>query len=300
MTKSKLKAVDPKSAEPSKPKILIYGKPGVGKTWGSLDFPSVYYIDTEGGANLPHYTDKLKKSGGVYFGPDQGSLDYENIIEQIKALATEDHPYKTLVIDSVSKVFNNEIARENERLKIANKSSEFAADRKPAVGFTKRLVSWLERVDMTVILVTHEKAEWGLDENKKRVEIGTTFDCWDKLEYELHLCLNIIKAGDRRIAKIRKTRLQNFPDGSTFPWSYQEFSERYGKEVIERSAVKIELATPEQLKELKDLLEVVKIPDTQIEKWLTAANTQNFEEMDSEKVSKIITFVKGKVANNAV
>ena len=67
---SKLRAVDPKAASPSKPKILIFGKPGVGKTWTSLDFPSVYYIDTEGGADLNHYTDKLKKAGGVYFGPD--------------------------------------------------------------------------------------------------------------------------------------------------------------------------------------------------------------------------------------
>ncbi len=35
-----LKGTDPKSAKPSKPKILIYGKPGVGKTWAALDFPS--------------------------------------------------------------------------------------------------------------------------------------------------------------------------------------------------------------------------------------------------------------------
>jgi hypothetical protein len=66
--KSKLKAVAPKAAEPSKPKMLIFGKPGVGKTWTSLDFPNVYYVDTEGGADLAHYTDKLEKSGGVYFG----------------------------------------------------------------------------------------------------------------------------------------------------------------------------------------------------------------------------------------
>src|SRR5664280_1663930 len=73
---TKLKAKDPKTTEPSKPKILIFGKPGVGKTWFSLDFPSVYYIDTEGGADLAHYTAKLIKSGGVYMGPEDGSLDF--------------------------------------------------------------------------------------------------------------------------------------------------------------------------------------------------------------------------------
>ena len=44
--KSKLGAIDPKAAEPSRPKITIFGKPGVGKTWGALDFPSVYYSNT--------------------------------------------------------------------------------------------------------------------------------------------------------------------------------------------------------------------------------------------------------------
>ena len=68
---SKLKAIAPKAAEPSKPKMLIYGKPGVGKTWAALDFPSVYYMDTEGGADLEHYTDKLLAAGGMYFGPEQ-------------------------------------------------------------------------------------------------------------------------------------------------------------------------------------------------------------------------------------
>jgi hypothetical protein len=92
--RSRLKAVAPKHAEPSKPKVLIFGKSGVGKTWTSLDFPSCYYIDTEGGADLAHYTAKLEVAGGVYLGPDQGSTDFATIIEQVKALATERHPYR--------------------------------------------------------------------------------------------------------------------------------------------------------------------------------------------------------------
>ena len=90
---SRLKAVTPKAAEPSKPKVLIFGKPGVGKTFGALDFPSVYYIDTEGGADLAHYTDKLEKSGGMYLGPEQGNLSFETVMEQVQALATEQHHY---------------------------------------------------------------------------------------------------------------------------------------------------------------------------------------------------------------
>jgi hypothetical protein len=255
----------------------------------------VYYIDTEGGADLEHYTDKLKASGGVYFGPEQGSLDFSEVLDQIQALATEQHGYKTLVIDSITKLFNLEIAKEAERLGDKN---AFGADKKPAIAHMRRLVSWLTRLDMNVILISHEKPLWGTDSKGERSEIGVTFDCWDKLEYELHLCLNIIKNGPSRIAKVKKTRLLGFEDASTFKWSYGEFADRYGKDIIEKAAVAIELASAEQVAKLKTLLEVVKIPDATISAWLTKANAESFEEMDADKVDKLIAFVKAKLPKN--
>lgn len=291
---TKLKAVDPKQAEPSKPKVLIYGKPGVGKTWTSLDFPSVYYMDTEGGADMKHYTDKLVEAGGVYFGPEQGSLDFETVIEQLQALATQKHDYKTVVIDSITKLYNITIAEEAERL---GDKDAFGASKKPAIAYMRRLVAWLTRLDMNVILIAHEKPEWGLDSNKQRTEIGTTFDCWDKLEYELHLCLNITKNGPSRNARIRKSRLLGFPDGEAFKWDYKTFAERYGKDVIEKQGAQIELATEHQLKELQNLLSVVKLKEGMEAKWLKAANAEKWEEVDKEKTQSTIDYIKSNYIN---
>lgn len=290
MTKTKLLAVSPKAAEPSKPKILIFGKPGVGKTWASLDFPSVYYIDTEGGADLAHYTDKLEKSNGVYFGPTQGSLSFASVLEQIQALATESHQFKTVVVDSITKIFNLEITKEAEKLGDKN---AFGADKKPAIAKMRRLVSWIQRLDMNVILVAHEKPLWGTDSSGERTEIGVTFDAWDKLEYEMHLCLNIIKNGENRLAKVKKSRLLQFPDSSVSPWSFSSFSERYGQDVIQKKSTALVLATPEQLQQLQTLLEIVKLPEGTIDKWFSSANVSCFEDMDSEKITKIIFHLKG-------
>lgn len=292
-TRSRLKAVDPKAAEPSKPKILIFGKPGVGKTWGALDFPSVFYIDTEGGADLSHYTDKLKRSGGVYLGPDQGSLSFETVMEQVQALATEQHHYRTLVIDSISKLYNVEIANEAERL---GDKDAFGASKKPAVGYMRRLTSWLQRIDMNVIMIAHEKSMWGLDKGGQRSEIGVTFDCWDKLEYELHLCLNIIKAGPDRLARIGKSRLTGFPEATTFPWSYEAFAERYGKDVIEKESKQIALATPDQIAEVTRLLDVVKLPEGTVDKWFQKAGVESWTEMDADKIDKCIVTLKEKIS----
>ena len=291
MAVSRLKAVPPKAAEPSKPKILVYGKPGVGKTWSSLDFPSCYYVDTEGGADLAHYTDKLEKSGGVYFGPDQGSTDFADVIGQVKALTSERHTYRTLVIDSITKLYALEIAREAERL---GDKDAFGASKKPAVAYMRSLVAALMRLDMNVILIAHEKEEWGKAANGQREVVGGTFDAWDKLAYELHLALHIQKQGAARVARVTKTRLTGFGDGTTFPWSYDEFANRYGRDVIEKEAAPVAMATPEQIAELNRLLDVVKMPDWWITKCLTAAFVETVEELDAERIGKMINAVKEK------
>lgn len=288
---SKLGAVDPKAAEPSRPKITIFGKPGVGKTWGALDFPSVYYIDTEAGADLAHYTDKLKRAGGVYFGREQGSQDFATVIDQVKALATEKHSYKTLVIDSLSKIYNLEVNKEAE--KFANKNpdakSDYGASKKPALRMSGTLIRWLDKLDMNVILICHEKAEWAKGE-----QIGVLPDAHDKLEYELHLCLQIAKEGDSRKAYVKKSRLKEFPDATKFDWSYNEFSKRFGNKVLEAEAKQIILATLDQIKELNDLLEIIKLPEGETDKWLKKANVETFAEMDTAQVSACINYLKIK------
>lgn len=284
---SKLGAVDPKATEPSRPKITIFGKPGVRKTWGALDFPSSYYIDTEAGADLAHYTDRLKKSGGVYFGREQGSQDFATVIEQVKALATETHPYKTLTIDSLSKIYNLEVNKEAERL---GEKDGFGASKKPAVRMSGTLIRWLDKLDMNVILICHEKPEWSKGE-----QVGFVPDAHEKLEYELHLCLRITKEGDSSKAFVKKSRLIEFENGSRFDWSYAEFSKRYDKKVMEAASKQIVLASPEHLSELTSLLEIVRLPDGEIEKWLKKANVETFAEMSSDKINACITMLKGRI-----
>lgn len=284
---SKLKAVDPKDAEPSKPKVVIFGAAGVGKTWTSLDFPSVYYMDTEGGANRKHYTDKLKASGGRYFGPEQGSQSFASIIEEVKILATEKHSYKTLVLDSGSALYD--AARQEAA---ESGGDEYGRDKKEANKPARKLMDWLRRIDMNVIIICHEIPKWGLDAKGERSQTGVTFDAWNKLDYALDLCLNIQKAGPRRFAKVTKSRLLEFPEGENFDWSYDEFAKRYGKEVMEKEAKELVLATPEQLGRYKMLLELWKIPEGQEDKWLKAAGVTSMEEVDEGKMAAIITYIE--------
>lgn len=295
-SRSKLLAVPPDTVEPKKPKVLIYGPPGVGKTWAALEFPGVYYFDTEGGADLAHYRDKLRTSGGIYFGPDQGSLDFETVIGQVEALATEQHPYKTMVFDSMTKLFNTAISDEAQRL---GDKDAFGASKKAPIRQMSRLVRWMNRADMNAVVICHQKDMWGKDEKGNREVVGMTFDAWEKLEYDLHLILRISKIGvgssAKRFAHVGKSRLTGFPEGERFDWSYESFADRYGKDVIEKDVTPLVLATPEQVAEVNRLVEIVKLPDGTIEKWLKKAEVETMEEMDTETIGKCIAFLKEKL-----
>jgi len=299
--RSKLLAVPPESVEPKKPKVLIYGPPGVGKTFTALDFPNVFYCDHEGGADLNHYREKLKNSGGAYFGPEQGSLDFETVIGQVEALTTERHPYKTIVFDSITKLFNNAISEESERIVSRGNKDEFGASKKMPVRQMARLVRWVNRADMNAIFICHEMGEWGLNSKGEREQIGLTFDGWVKLAYELHLTLRISKIGAgvnaKRFAHIGKSRLTGFPEGERFDWSYSEFASRYGRDVIEKEVQPIVLATPEQVNEVRRLLEVVKVPDDWTDKCFKKAGVDDWSEMEESVLLKVTDALKAKLSS---
>ena len=109
----------------------------------------------------------------------------------------------------ITKLFNTAVANEAERL---GPKDAFGASKKPAVAFMRRLVAWINRLDMNVILISHQMDEWGVDSKGERVVIGQPFDCWNKLEYELDLAFKVTKQGNSRYGVVRKSRLMGFPD----------------------------------------------------------------------------------------
>lgn len=290
---SKLKAKAPELTEPGKTKAMIYGASGVGKTWFVLSFPKPYMLDCEGGADLRHYQDRLKLAGGSYLGPSDGTLDFDFVIEQMQALATEKHEYKTLVIDSITKLYQTCIANEAERL---GDKDVFGASKKPAIANMRRLVNWAMRLDMNIWFVAHETNEWGTDaKTGQRQEIGKMGDVWEKLIFELDLTLQAIKRGPQRLAIVRKSRLTGFPDAESFPLEYAEFATRYGKDFIESTPTIITLATAEQVAEIERLLSVVKIPEADVEKWFTKAKASTFAEFTTEQADGILSLLNKKL-----
>ena len=204
-------------------------------------------------------------------------------------LATEKHPYRTLVIDSLSKLFNTTISNTAERMKAKGQKVEFGSEKKEAIQFCRRLVAWFERLDMNVVLICHEKDKWANGEVQ-----GQTFDGWDKLEYELHLCLHVQKIGNARKARVTKSRLPAFADGSIFDWSFDNFAALYGPDIIGAPVVPVTLASADQIAEVTEYVTLLRA-DEWAEKALEKMQAETWAEVSSDNIAKCITALKAKL-----
>jgi hypothetical protein len=276
-----LRAKKPETIE-KRLKALFYGSAGVGKTTAAIQFPKPYLIDTEKGAENDQYTKMLQKSGGVVFQ----TSDFDELMKEVKALLTEKHEYKTLIIDPLTTLYNDLL--DKAALKTG---TEFGRHYTEANKHIKHLINLLLRLDMNVIITSHSKNEYG---DKMNV-LGQTFDCYKKLDYLFDLVFEIQKRGKDRVGLVKKSRIESFPDCETFQFSYDEMAKRYGKDVLERDAVAQELADDSQVKEMLRLIELIKVPEEIYQKWLDKASSDKWEEMPKDAIQKCIDHLKSKI-----
>lgn len=262
-------------------KLFMYGNAKVGKTTLSIQFPTPYIIDTERSTDKDKYVELINKSDGTVFE----TQDFDEMVNEVKLLLTTEHEYKTLVIDSLTILYNDLVDKEGLK-----NGTEFGRHYAAANKRIKHLLNLLLRLDMNVIITAHSKLEYG--DNLK--VLGTTFDCYKKMDFNSDLILEIQKRGKDRVAIIKGTRLSEFPEDETFPCSYQEFSKRYGSDFLERISVAEKLATPEQVARLKELVELYNERPEVTDKWLEKAKAETFDELSEDIITKLIEHMENK------
>lgn len=290
-----LKGIKPEVVVPSKPKILISGAAGTWKSSFCLNAEKPFYIDTESGIVREQYMEKLIKSGGSYFGPQQGSQDFTEITAQVKALATEKHDFKVVVVDSLTKPFRLDMFAAEDR----GVSSEFKKSQKEAEKSARKMLHWLMRpdLDLTVFMVCHSKDKW-TKEGTQLVKEDTIWDGPEKLDYDLDLWLETRMIGKEVHALIKKSRVKGFEKGAVMPFDFETFRKMYGAAVIDRPVKPIVLAGDEQVKEIKRLAELLQIPEEDLDKWLTKAQATEVEDLSADNADKMLKFLNQKITGD--
>ena len=144
------------------PFIILYGDHGLGKTSWAASAPSPIFLRTEDGMGL---------LDAARF--DEVAKNYDTVIQQMRDLATEDHPYKTLVLDSLDHLepmLWDRCVKDENNTKIT-KIEDFGYGK----GYTAALDYWRKIVDgilylrevkkMSVICIAHCNAKEFHDPN---------------------------------------------------------------------------------------------------------------------------------------
>lgn len=290
---TKLKAVKPEKAE-KRLKMLVYGKAGVGKTTAAIQFPHAVIIDMEKGTSA--YTNTILKNESVVLH----SLDPNEIKDELITLLTEDHGYKTVILDPITHYYN---AVQEKWTRVFSK---YAKDEKAAElqdfgmkfwGRVKSEYKALQRIllslDMNVIVISHEKDVYGNNFNK----IGTSYDAMRGEDYVYDYVFQLEKRGNERVAIKIKERAEigenKFPD--EFEWSYQNFLKFYGAKIIEKKVEPKKLATKDQVEQIVKLLDVAKIDDDVISKWFNKEGVDEWAEFSFDNIQRCIDFINKKL-----
>lgn len=279
-------------------KVMLYGKYKSGKTTTALWFPKAYYIDTEFGAEKKKYVEELKKSDATYLATD----DYDEILDNVIALYSQPHDYKTLVIDSITKVYNILSDKCADDLMIKGKGTkdetytgtDYAKHQVIPKRKMRRLYQWLEKIDMNVVVISREKIDYKTV-GGSLVDNGPTFDCYDGTGYTFDVMLHLSKRGDSRWARVTGSRLDGFKENDNFELQRESFLDRLNKEGLEKVVTPIVLATPEQVVEVTHLIKLLQIPEEVTDKWLTKSKAENWNEMPTEAIQKCIDHLKNKI-----
>jgi hypothetical protein len=272
--------------KPERVIALWAGESGSGKSFNVACLKNALIFDTDIGGGLAYADARIARNGSVRV--EVGS--YIDVIEEMGKRRGQMAKMTTVAIDHLSTLHQEAVIRHNPKM-----IKDFgAAGDKAAKEWRKvrELVRW---GDFHLICTAHLKGKW---EDEKVV--GDQADAAKKIEADFMQVLHVYNDGnlDHFPKECRVFKWRRDPEDARgkvparFPFTLENFVKIHGYP-LEGVRQEIVMASPEQVKELTDLLEVVKIPEETLERWKAKAKAESWMEFPAEALGKCILHVRG-------
>ncbi len=209
-------------------KLFLFAESGCGKSYFCTQFPKAYYIDCEGRIKRQLYVDHLNKNGAVVWQTDK----FDDLLAEVKTLASVKHNYQTLVIDSITPIYTKLVDDCHANLLKLGRKLRFSEEYQEANKRFKKLTDLLRVLDMNVIVTAHSKDKWEDDKAN-----GTTFDAYKKFDYYFEVVMEAKLEKDPKKdmtyykAVIKKSTIVSLQPNHKINFSYEEFKRLYDKEL---------------------------------------------------------------------
>ena len=203
-------------------KLFVYSEPGVGKSYFCSQFKNAYFIDSEEGAKMSKYVENINNNKGALFS----TRKFNDLAQELVALSSVEHPYETLIIDSITPIYDDLVEEERERIKKEGRRAKISEEYQIANSRFKKMVWLLLDLPMNVVITAHAKKEY----SENMSVIGTTFDGYKKFAFMFDLVLEAILRKGKRIAIVKKSRILDLEPDQEIEFNFETFSKIYRKE----------------------------------------------------------------------
>lgn len=272
--------------------LLLAGESGSGKSFFVANLKNALIFDTDIGGGLSYAEERIRRNGSERI--EVGS--YLDIIEEIGKRQKHLDNITTLAIDHLSTLQQEANLRHNPSM-----ASDYGKANEKATKEWRKIRELTRNRDFNLVCTAHQKAKF---ENDKVV--GITTDASKNIEGDMSIVLYLLKAEGKKptaqnppIARVAKWRRD--PDDSrglipdVFPLTMDKFLEMHGSDMSGQRH-EIPMATPEQAAELERLVNIVKLPEDTVAKWLSKAKAESFSDMTAEVIAKCIAYTTSLVA----
>jgi hypothetical protein len=225
---------------------------------------------------------------------------YTDVSEDIKKRAKEKRLKKNIVIDHITNLQQEASQRYNPSLE-----SDYGRANSKATSEWRSIRGLIKTLDCNLFVVCHIKNDW--DGNKI---VGVTTDGAKNIEGDMHIVLYLQKPGSAgskvqptkevpSVALVKKWRRDSETDPRglvplTFPFTMEAFLKIAGAGMT-RDRKEVELATPEQVAEVKHLLSVLKLEEKAVNGWLKKAGVDDFSDASFTAVQGFIKYCKDQI-----
>ena len=282
----------PSSALPElRPKILLFGATGSGKTVTALSLPGKkLVIDGEKGAvayrRQFEFDVPAGPAGEPVFTDDPTALE-----KMIDDLLSDPDGYTVLVIDPIT-VFHQRMMefadaalRPRAEAKRRDMTPYDSAMQPGAWGRInqnfRRLMSKLRRLDMAVVVTARERVLLEAVGDSFRAA-GSTFAAAKDLDYEFDTVLRLRALGEQIVAKVEKFRGQKV-SGDVSNFSAAWLVERFGEAGFTRPAAARPVLREEQEREVESLIQILSLTPDAVARALSKYGVNSVAELSPEQ-----------------
>lgn len=270
----------------AKLRILLEGVSGSGKTYSALLLASslggkIALIDSEqGSSNL--YSDEFDFDVCTIEEP----YAPEKYIKAIKE--AEKHQYNIIILDSISHEWNGPGGCLDIQSSLGGRYQDWAKVTPRHNAFVATILN----SKCHIIATARTKTDYAMESQpsgKYTVQkVGLKTQQRDEMDYEF---TTVLRLNHQHMYECSKDRSGLFINKQAI------LTNEEGKRLLEwlNSGAEDLLATSQQIVELNELVEVLNIDQEICKKWLTKANVNTFQEMESIKIQKCIDSLKEKI-----